>query len=332
MKRVIFSTLGLVLGLSVLAGCNNNEQKQLTEETQLTKVTDSISNDYANVPGLNVKDGVATFTQNATIGAKYKVPGDWKKIIIKDKVTLKGNFLIATHNSSIEIAGEGWESVLDNSITPYKKGGPNRDYCNIRYTCNDKKAVLKLSNFVSKNPANFHITSWAPVEIHKMKIIDTRGQPSTDGVHSTHGAKIYDSFISTYDDALYVGETSWIENTTIEHNSNGGPLQVSWGGNANGNSMTVKDCKFIDTANKYNQGVVGWAKKEGGGKETVTIKFVGNNTWTVKNGAKKSPFYTFSSGDNGAVKNAVVVQDGGDKDWAKSIEQRNGSNGVVNVK
>ena len=57
---------------------------------------------------------------------------------------------------------------------------------------------------MSRNPANFHITAWAPIEMDGMKIIENRRRTSTDAAHSNFGVKIINSFLSTYDDVLYV--------------------------------------------------------------------------------------------------------------------------------
>jgi hypothetical protein len=271
----------------------------------------------------SVRGGVATFCRSTTIGARYRVPDSWQKIVIKKGVTLKGNFIIAGPTRDFVVEGEGETSVLDNSMTPYRKG--DRAYVGVRF---ENRGDLLVTNFKSRNPANFHITAWGPTVVDKMWIIDDRGQSSTDGVHSTKGVEILNSFISTYDDATYVGEASLIENTTIEHNANGAPLQISWGGNANGNVTVIKDCKFISTSTGgSNQGVVGWARKEDPGPQTVTLDFRGNNTWTVKAGANPStPFYKLGSREK--ITNATIIQKGGLCRWAQSVDQSRNTSSV----
>jgi hypothetical protein len=272
-----------------------------------------------------VANGVATFTNDITIGARYKVPNTWNKIVIEKNVTVKGNFIISGNKRTFTIEGKGWNSILDNSVTTYVKG--DRSLCNVRM---ETGGQLILKNFTSKNPANFHITAWAPILIDGMKIIETRRRTSTDAAHSNHGVTIKNSFISTYDDAMYVGETN-ITNTIIEHNTNGGPIMVSWGGNAHGNKSTFTNVTFIENEadGNYHHGVVGWAKKNDAGVQKATIEFI-DCKWETKSGKKAGSFYTFGNFGN-TITDGKVHQIGGLCSWANSIKQKNGSNGVVTV-
>jgi hypothetical protein len=272
-----------------------------------------------------VANGVATFTNDMTIGARYKVPDSWNKIIIEKNVTVRGNFIISGNQRTFTIEGKGWNSILDNSITEYVKR--DRSLCNVRM---ETGGQLILKNFTSKDPANFHITAWAPILIDGMKIIETRRRTSTDAAHSNHGVTITNSFISTYDDAMYVGESN-ITNTIIEHNTNGGPIMVSWGGNANGNKSTFKNVTFIENEadGNYHHGVVGWAQKNDAGVQRATVEFI-DCKWETKSGKKAGTFYTFGNFGN-TITDGKVHQIGGLCSWATSIKQKNGSNGVVTV-
>jgi hypothetical protein len=273
-----------------------------------------------------VVNGVATFWENKTVGCPFMVPDSWNKIIIGANVTVKGNFVIEGDKRDFVIEGADWmTSILDNSATEYKKGGDFRNFCNVRF---QNQGSLLLKNFTSLNPANFHITAWAPLTLDRMRVIDNRGQNSTDAAHSTKGVTILNSYISTYDDVLYVGECKYIYNTTIMHNRNGAPFMISWGGNADGSYTKAEKVTIIDNETNntgYAHGVVGWAQEDvSAGLQTVTIEFIDCIWKTAAGKVKCNEFYSFGNNGN-SVTNVKVIQKGGDCDWTSPIRLRNNS-------
>lgn len=283
----------------------------------------SVFSNHLMAANPEVVNGVATYHSNKTIGARFVVPNSWNKIIIKKNVTIKGNFIINNPARDFVIEGENWNtSILDNSMTTYVKG--ERQLCNIRFA---NHGSLLLKNFTSKNPANFHITAWAPVTIDHCRIIENRRQVSTDVAHSNHGVTILNSYISTYDDVTYVGECEYMYNTTIMHNKNGAPFMVSWGHNADGASMLVEKCTIIDNeaSGVYHHGVVGWAREEPNHPfQTVTIEFK-NCVYKTGAGKKKcEEFYSFGN-NSYSITGAKVIQIGGECSWTSPIRLRNNS-------
>jgi hypothetical protein len=317
MKAVQFLHFFLLLAVACTKKSDNNT----------TSSTPTINPQNPKGWCLTVRNDTATFWADTTIGARFNVPNTWNNIIIKGKTRVSGNFIISSPNRNFVIKGEDSEtSILDGSGTAYVKA--DRSLCNVRF---ENQGTLLLYNFTSLNPANFHITAWAPLTIVKMRIIENRRTTSTDAAHSTKGLTIDSSYISTYDDVLYVGECSSISNTIIEHNKNGAPFMNSWGGNANGNktiatNVTIRDNE--DATQGYAHGVVGWAQKNDAGVQITTIEFI-NCQWIVNpDKIKCAEFYSFGNNGN-TVTDGKVIQIGGKCTWATPIRQRNGSNGIV---
>jgi hypothetical protein len=240
-----------------------------------------------------VNNNVVTFTKSGLIGTitgsgtsrkwnpTFIVPSSssWTEIKINDNVTLTGNIQIKKTNFIVTGVHRD-RSVIDGSKTPYSKGNKYRFLCPIRH---DGNGTITIKNIKSLNPANFHLTGFSKATIDNVKIIDNRKQESTDAFHFAKGGTVNNSWIDTYDDVLYIGETTKISNSTIYHNKNGAIFMASWGQKISdiGTGITVaENCTFIDnldetSTDKYGHGVVGWSRKCWTGPQTAKVKFVG---------------------------------------------------------
>lgn len=262
-----------------------------------------------------VKKGVATYIANITIGPKFLVPDYWNKIIIKANVTVTGSFYMPTRTSPIEIAGESRQTsiIQGDGTRPTDDGIKGRSYSAIR--C-DKEVNLYVHDLRSLNPMKFHIAGGrGEVTVERCDLIENRGEFTTDGVHGgIQKVVVKDCFIDTWDDAVYVSECKLVENTTIVHNANGGPFQVTWGHNLSDYTCIIKNCTVIDNldsskTNTYNQGVVSWAKKGSQlVKDKMTLKFEGTFTRVIKPGIKPSHMYQIGRKAGGISDCEIVVE------------------------
>ncbi len=204
---------------------------------------------YAQGTGSNnpiVQNGVATFVADINIGQKFLVPDEWRKVVIKENVTVTGSFYMPERTKAIEIAGESRTTsiIKGDGSRPVDDGKKGRTYSAIR--C-DKSPDLYVHDLRSLNPMKFHIHGgFGNVTVERCDLIEDRGIHTTDGVHGGIGlVTVKDCYINTWDDAVYVTECKLVENTTIVHNKNGAPFQVTWGHKVNGEICIIRNYAIV---------------------------------------------------------------------------------------
>ncbi len=263
-----------------------------------------------------IENGVATYSSSINIGRKFKVPDEWKKIVIKANVTITGSFYMPTRTSPIEIMGENRKTSLiqGDGSRPTDDGINGRSYSAIRA---DKSPDIYVHDLTVTKPMKFHIHGgFGNVTVERCDIVAGSFTHTTDGIHGGVGKTVVkDCYINCYDDALYTVECKLVENTTIVHNKNGGPFMTSWGnGVPNGHVCVIRNCTVIAGHNgtDYNHGVVSWAGKSSASnvKETLTLKFEGTFEYIVPSDKKASTFYTIGRPNDPGLNNAHIVVDG----------------------
>lgn len=262
-----------------------------------------------------VKKGVATFVADINIGRKFLVPDEWDKVVIKANVTVTGSFYMPDRTKPIEFAGESRTTsiIKGDGTRPVDDGKKGRTYAAIR--C-DKSPDLYVHDLRSLNPMKFHIHGgFGIVTVERCDLIEDRGTHTTDGVHGGIGlVTVKDCYIDTWDDAVYVSECRLVENTTIVHNKNGAPFQVTWGHRIDNEKCIIRNCTVIDNmdANEsgtYNQGVVSWASKQNeNSTDKMIIKFEGLFKHQTAEGKKKSHMYQLGRKSKGIINCTIEVQ------------------------
>lgn len=280
----------------------------------------------------SVVDSVATYTSDKNIGKKFEVPDSWKKIIIKEGVTLTGSFYMPNRTKAIEIGGESRTSsvIQGDGSRPTDDGIKGRSYSAIR--C-DESPDLYVHDLMITKPMKFHIHGgFGNVTVERCNIIAGTETFTTDGIHGGVGKTVVkDCYIDVYDDALYTIECKLVEGTTIVHNRNGGPFMTSWGAAVPKNHVCViRNCKVIDNYHHsdYNHGIVSWAGKSKADSQTVTLKFEGSFDYVVNPGKKSSAMYTIGRPGRVGVNDAHIIIDG-ICPRKSSIDLRNSTNSTV---
>ncbi|MFJ7175734.1 hypothetical protein ACIQXA_04730 [Streptomyces massasporeus] len=93
-----------------------------------------------------VVDGVATYRSDTTIG-RLSVPSSWKKIVIGENITLRGNFLIPDNRTSaLTIQGENDRT---SQLVGHGSHVKDTDYAAVS---TDARIDLTLKTFTSLNP------------------------------------------------------------------------------------------------------------------------------------------------------------------------------------
>ncbi|MET9390230.1 hypothetical protein ABZY20_07415 [Streptomyces sp. NPDC006624] len=254
--------------------------------------------------GPEVVGGVATFHSDATIG-RLSVPSSWKKIVIGEGVTLRGNFLIpADRTTALTIQGEDAETsrlVGD--------GGHVKD-TDFAAVSTEARMDLTLRTFTSLNPRHFHIIAKrAKVLASGIRVIDDRDEyhNNSDGFGGGDGSVIENSYFDTWDDTfkLYNGELT-VRNTTVLHNANGAPVQMAWGDYGEG-TLVADGLKVVShSKNHYNQGLFSWA---GGTKpDSRAVQLTGRGLIrSTAPGMRTAPLYVWKDG----VRNKTITVRGG---------------------
>lgn len=281
-----------------------------------------------------VQNGVATYTANKNIGSQFLVPDSWDKIVINANVTLTGSFYMPTRTRPIEIMGKDWNTsvIKGTDATEWHAQGNTEARQHSAIRC-DKSPDVYIHDLKSLNPDKFHISAgFGYVTVDHCRLIDNRGRHTTDGVHGgRQKVTVKNCYIDTHDDALYLSECVLVENTTIVHNKNGGPLQVGWGyDDFNNHTCIVRNVKVIDAYNgtNYNHGVVSWARRDGTGSVTINVDFQGTFTRETKAGAKQSHMYQI--GRWSEVLNDGILKVTGECRWSNSfINYFNGSSKLI---
>ncbi|MFF9179305.1 hypothetical protein [Streptomyces sp. NPDC014793] len=254
---------------------------------------------------LVVAGGVATYRSDATIG-QLSVPSSWKKIVIAEGVTLRGNFLIpSTRTAPLTIQGENAET------SRLVGGGSHVKDPDFAAVSTDARIDLTLKDFTSLDPRFYHILAKrAKVLASGMRVIDDRdaGNNNSDGFGGGDGSVVEDSYFDTWDDTfkIYNG-TLTVRNTTVVHNRNGAPVQMGWGDYGSGSRLVADGLKVVsNSGDRYNQGLFSWA---GGTRpDSRLIQLVGRGlTRSVTPGAVRAPLYVFRSG----VRNKTITVEGG---------------------
>ncbi len=244
-----------------------------------------------------IENGVATYTANKNIGRKFPVPNEWKKIVIKANVTITGSFYMETRTTPIEIMGESRKTsiIQGDGSRPTDDGIKGRSYSAIRV---DKSPDVYIHDLMITKPMKFHIGGgFGNVTVERCDIIAGSETHTTDGIHGGAGkTTIKDCYINVFDDALYTVECKLVENTTIVHNSNGGPFMTSWGADVPENhTCVVRNCTVIgNSTGYYAHGVFSWAQKHEDFAQTIHIKIEGSLTYKVNPGKAAAPMYTIA--------------------------------------
>jgi hypothetical protein len=262
----------------------------------------------------SVVNGVATYTSDINIGRKFPVPDSWDKIVINENVTITGSFYMGNRSKPIEIMGKNRKTsiIQGDGSRPTDDGINGRSYSAIR--C-DGSPDLYVHDLTVTRPMKFHIHGgFGKVTVERCDIIAGGPTHTTDGIHGGLGKTIVrDCYIDVYDDALYTAECTLVENTTIVHNKNGGPLMTCWGAALPNKNHTciIRNVTVISNhnADDYNHGIVSWANRKEGGKETLTLKFEGYFKHIVAPGKVASPMYTFGR-KSGGINDSHYIIDG----------------------
>lgn len=281
-----------------------------------------------------VQNGVATFVADINIGRKYLVPDEWVKVVIKKNVTITGSFYMPNRTRPIEFAGESRTTsvIKGDGSRPEDDGKKGRTYSAIR--C-DQSPDLYVHDLRSLNPMKFHIHGgFGNVTVERCDLIEDRGIHTTDGVHGGIGLVVVkDCYINTWDDAVYVSECKLVENTTIVHNKNGAPFQVTWGHSINGEICIIRNCTVIDNMGpeekgSYNQGVVSWASKQNeSSPDKIILKFEGGFSHQTAAGKVSSHMYQLGRKVKG-INNCTIEVEGYCKE-KESIVVYDNTNSIV---
>ncbi|MCG8700084.1 MAG: T9SS type A sorting domain-containing protein [Bacteroidales bacterium] len=255
---------------------------------------------------LEVVNGVATFKGDTTIGLRFMVPDSWDTIVIKENVTVTGNFVTPDErNKDITVHGEDWNtSVLHGSgnIQPYPNNVENRRFASA--ISNNGKGTLFVENLKSHNPDKFHLRSEGRIIVKHCNIIEDEGRGHADGVHGGRGSKseVHDSYISTWDDNTYLSECWLVKNTTIVMNGNGAAFQVGYGNNFVHEDpiCRVENCTVIANAKKYSKGVVAWTSN--GYKDGPNHAKIHFENFTLLTNPGKTPLKMYTMGGNNGKK------------------------------
>jgi len=271
-----------------------------------------------------VLNGVATYHTSTNIGRKCLVRPEWNKIVINANVTLTGSFYMPTRTTPIEIMGKDRKTSIiqgdgsrptddfDANGEPLK----GRSYSAIRA---DLSPDIYVHDLKITKPMKFHIHGgFGNVTVERCDIIAGSETHTTDGIHGGKGKTVIkDCYIDVFDDALYTIECKLVENTTIVHNSNGGPFMTSWGADVPANhTCVVRNCKVIgNSTGYYAHGVFSWAQKSDDIAQTIHIKIEGSFDYVVNPGKAAAPMYTIARPNNSdtpppVVNNATIRIDG----------------------
>lgn len=289
----------------------------------------------ASAQNPTVVNGVATYTANKTIGSQFEVPDSWNKIVINANVTITGSFYMPTRTRPIEIMGKNWNTsvITGTGETKWHEQGTTEARQHSAIRC-DKSPDVYIHDLKSLNPDKFHISAgFGNVTVDHCRIIDNRERHTTDGVHGGRGkVTVKNCYIDTHDDALYLSECKLVENTTIVHNKNGGPLQIAWGyDDFNNHTCIIRNVKVIDAYNgtDYNQGVVSWARRNGTDPVTINVEFQGTFTRETKSGAQQSHMYQL--GRRTETLNNGTLKVTGECRWKNDLIVYNNGNSTLNV-
>ncbi len=280
---------------------------------------------------VTVENGVATFTENQTIGARTEIPNNWDEVVIEDGVTLRGSFLVPTNrNKPLTIRGESRKGSkiigLGNDRT--YQGDFSLGYSTIAH---EGDAEITIENLTSDEPDFYHLYSNGKLDVDRVNLTSSEDDFEKDGFAGGDGSSIKNSFISTNDDAIKINDNNIVvENVRIEHLRNGAPFQMGWGSFQNG-SATIKDVTVVNASDDiYNMGIISWADKDRGGFSERTLEIDGL-TRTSKPGAAEAPMYQFGTRfGSGSVRNAKINIEGFNRD-SNDIDRYNGSSGQVSV-
>lgn len=252
-----------------------------------------------------VVDGVATYRSDTTIG-RLSVPSSWKKIVIGEGVTLRGNFLIpGNRTAALTIQGE------DARTSELVGDGSHVKDTDHAAVSTDARIDLTLRTFTSLNPRHFHVVAKrSKVLASGIRVIDDRDEydNNSDGFGGGDGSVIENSYIDTWDDTfkVYNGDLT-VRNTTVLHNGNGAPVQMAWGDYGHG-TLIADGLKVVSHApNHYNQGLFSWA----GGTEpdSRTVELTGKGLIrSTTPGMRTAPLYVWKDG----VRNKTIDVVGGE--------------------
>lgn len=307
------NTLSSGKARGTLKSCCLRIQQQALSKTLVLALVLVTGFTYAQNP--RIENGVAIYHSNKNIGQKFLVPDSWDKILIKENVTITGSFYMPNRTRPIEIAGESRTTSIIKGTGNGMHHQGNREARQFSAIRCDKSPNVYIHDLRSLNPDKFHISAgFGKVTVERCDIIDNRGQHTTDGIHGgQQQVTVKDCYIDTHDDALYVSECVLVENTTIVHNHNGSPFQVSWGiSNLQGYACTIRNCKVIDASTKnsdYNQGVVSWAGRNGNGNYDITLNFEGTFERQTRAGANTSHMYQIGR-KSGGINNCTIKVNG----------------------
>ena len=296
---------------------------------------------YSNAftQNLVITGNTATFWGDTTIGLTFYVPNAWDTIVIKENVTVTGNFVTPDERTKdITVRGEDWNtSVLKGTgnVMPYENNVLNRRLATA--ISNNGKGTLFVENLKSYNPDKFHLRSEGRIIVNHCNIVQDAGLGHADGVHGGRRSKseVHDSYISTWDDATYLSECWLITNTTIVMNGNGAAFQVGYGNNYVHEDYTceVINCTVVGNGDKYSKGVVAWTKNTyNSGPNHAKIYF---ENFTLINNPGKLPLKMYTVGGNNGktVGSNCEIHVTGDNSICdlNTYEFRSNSPGIVRV-
>ncbi len=284
---------------------------------------------------LTVENGVATFTESQTIGARREIPDNWDQVVIEDGVTLKGNFLVPMdRDKPLTIRGESKTGSKIAGLGNHRtyQGDFSLDYSTIAH---QGSAEITVEDLTSDEPDFYHLYSNGKLNVDNVELTSSEEKFEKDGFDGGAGSSITNSFISTNDDAIKIYDNDiLVEDVTIEHLRNGAPFQMGWGTEEKG-SATIKDVTVVNASKEdYNMGVISWADKDKGKFSQRTLEIDGL-TRESKAGAAEAPMYQLGTKYNqekdiGIVDNAKINVIGYEED-ANSVERFNGSSGQISV-
>ena len=149
---------------------------------------------------LTVDNGVVTYNISQNIRASKLIPDSWDEIVIKNGVTLKGNFIVPPGRTKpLLIRGESKTGSVIEGLGNHKYYGidGSRAFNHSAVYYGGGKAVITIENLTSKNPDFYHLLSRSKIIADNVRLISTSREPKKIGFSGGDGSIIRNSFIGT---------------------------------------------------------------------------------------------------------------------------------------
>ncbi|MDJ0706818.1 MAG: hypothetical protein QNJ46_26395 [Leptolyngbyaceae cyanobacterium MO_188.B28] len=160
---------------------------------------------------LTIKNGIATYNVSQDIGASKLIPDSWNEIVIKNGVTLKGNFVVRPGRTKpLLIRGESKTGSVIEGLGNHQRyeidGSRAFNHSAVYY--GGFKAVIAVVNLTSKNPDFFHLLSCGKIIVNNVRLINTSKESEKNGFDDkkngfddNDGSIVRNIFVSPTEDA-----------------------------------------------------------------------------------------------------------------------------------